>query len=137
MIMSYVTPMMLLYNGFYLFLLSHAVNSNRLIFDPSEAEIHQYILLLTDQCLLVRLWILVKIGKADWPMLERLFLLHALGYRVRVHSVMKIWLHVACYYLLFPLVLYLQYSHVSSYHLKCNAAYTGRGSKCFIHGIWI
>ena len=76
MIMSYVTPMMLLYNGFYLFPLSRAVNSNRLIFDPSEAEIHQYILLLTDQCLLVHLWILVKIGKADWPMLERLSLLH-------------------------------------------------------------
>ena len=76
MIMSYVTPMMLLYKGFYLFPLSRAVNSNRLIFDPSEAEIHQYILLLTDQCLLVRLWILVKIGKADWPMLERLLLLH-------------------------------------------------------------
>ena len=29
-------------NGFYLFPLSCAVNWNRLIFDPSEVEIHQY-----------------------------------------------------------------------------------------------
>ena len=42
MIMFYVTPMIPLYNGFYLFPLSRAVNSNRLIFDPSEVEIHQY-----------------------------------------------------------------------------------------------
>ena len=28
-------------NGFYLFPLSRAVNSNRLIFDPSEVEIRQ------------------------------------------------------------------------------------------------
>ena len=28
-----------LYNGFYLFPLSRAINSNRLIFDPSEVEI--------------------------------------------------------------------------------------------------
>ena len=41
MIMYYVTPMIPLYNGFYLFPLSHAVNSNRLIFDPSEVEVHQ------------------------------------------------------------------------------------------------
>ena len=38
-IMYYVTPMVALYNGFYLFLLSRAVNSNRLIFDPSEVKI--------------------------------------------------------------------------------------------------
>ena len=37
-----VTPMIPPYNGFYLFPLSRAVNSNRLIFDPSEVEIHQY-----------------------------------------------------------------------------------------------
>ena len=43
MIMYYVAPMMPLYNGFYLFPLSRAVNSNRLIFDPSEVEIHQYV----------------------------------------------------------------------------------------------
>ena len=42
MIMYDVSPMIQLYNGFYLFPLSHAVNSNRLIFDPSEVEIHQY-----------------------------------------------------------------------------------------------
>ena len=42
MIMYYVTPMIPLYNGFYLFPLSRAVNSNRLIFDPSEFEIHLY-----------------------------------------------------------------------------------------------
>ena len=42
MIMYDVTPMIPLYNGFYLFPLSRAVNSNRLIFDPSEVEIHQY-----------------------------------------------------------------------------------------------
>ena len=35
--------MILLYNGFYLFPLSRAVNSKRLIFDPSEVEIHQYL----------------------------------------------------------------------------------------------
>ena len=40
MMIYYVTPMMPLYNGFYLFSLSRAVNSNRLIFDPSEVEIH-------------------------------------------------------------------------------------------------
>ena len=44
MILYYVTPMMhvLLYNSFDLFPLSRAVNSHRLIFDPSEVEIHQY-----------------------------------------------------------------------------------------------
>ena len=42
MIMYYVTPMIPPYNGFYLFLLSRPVDSNRLIFDPSEVEIHQY-----------------------------------------------------------------------------------------------
>ena len=41
MIMYYVTPMIRFYNGFYLFTLSRAVNSIRLIFDPSEVEIHQ------------------------------------------------------------------------------------------------
>ena len=41
MIIYYVTPMVPLYNGFYLFPLSRSVNSNRLIFDPSEVEIHQ------------------------------------------------------------------------------------------------
>ena len=43
MIMYYVTHMIPLYNGFYLFPLTHAVNSNRLIFDPSEVEIYQYL----------------------------------------------------------------------------------------------
>ena len=43
MIIYEVTPMKPLYNGFYLFPLSRAVNSNRLIFDPSEVEIHQYL----------------------------------------------------------------------------------------------
>ena len=42
MIMYYVTPLIPLYNGFNLFPLSCAINSNRLIFDPSEVEIHQY-----------------------------------------------------------------------------------------------
>ena len=42
MIMYDVTPMIPLYNGFYLFPLSRAVNSNLLIFDPSEVEIQQY-----------------------------------------------------------------------------------------------
>ena len=42
MIMYNVTPIIPLYNGFYLFSLSRAVNSNRLIFDLSEVEIHQY-----------------------------------------------------------------------------------------------
>ena len=42
MIMYYVTPMIPLYNGFYLFPLSRAVNSNRLIFDPSEFKIGLY-----------------------------------------------------------------------------------------------
>ena len=42
MIMYYVTPLIPLYNGFYMFPLSRAINSNRLIFDPSEVEIHQY-----------------------------------------------------------------------------------------------
>ena len=42
MILYYVTPMIPLYNCFYLFPLSRAVNSNHLIFDPSEVEIHQY-----------------------------------------------------------------------------------------------
>ena len=42
MIRYYVTPKIPLYNGFYLFPLSRAVNSNRLIFNPSEVEIHQY-----------------------------------------------------------------------------------------------
>ena len=40
--MYYETPTIPLYNGFYLFPLPLAVNSNRLIFDPSEVEIHQY-----------------------------------------------------------------------------------------------
>ena len=35
-----------------------------------------YILLLTGQGLLEPMWILVKISKADWSMLERLLLLH-------------------------------------------------------------
>ena len=39
--MYYVTPIIPLDNGFYLFPLSRAVNSNRLIFDPSEVEFHQ------------------------------------------------------------------------------------------------
>ena len=39
MIMYHVTRMLPLYNGFYLFPLSRAVNSNRLIFDPSEVKI--------------------------------------------------------------------------------------------------
>ena len=38
-----VTPLRPLYNGFYLFPLSRAMNSNRQIFDPSEVEIHQYL----------------------------------------------------------------------------------------------
>ena len=42
MIMYYVTPMVPLYNGFYLFPLLRAENTNRLIFDPSEVEIHQF-----------------------------------------------------------------------------------------------
>ena len=48
MIMYYVTPMIhvSLYNGFYLCPLSRAVNMDRLIFDPSEVEIHQYYILL-------------------------------------------------------------------------------------------
>ena len=41
MIIYYVTSMIPLNNGFYLSPLSRAVNSNRLIFDPSEVEIHQ------------------------------------------------------------------------------------------------
>ena len=41
MIMYYVMPMIPLYNGFYLFPLSCAINLNYLIFDPSEVEIHQ------------------------------------------------------------------------------------------------
>ena len=44
MIMNFVTTMISLYNGFYLFHLSRAVNSNRLIFDTSEVEIHQYLI---------------------------------------------------------------------------------------------
>ena len=43
MIMYYVTPMIPLFKGFYLFPLSHAVNSNGLIFDPSEVKIDLYI----------------------------------------------------------------------------------------------
>ena len=42
MIMYYVTPLIPLYNGFYLFPLSRAINSNRLIFDPSEFKIDLY-----------------------------------------------------------------------------------------------
>ena len=38
----YVNTYIPLYNGFYLFPLSRAVNSNRLIFDPSEVKIDQY-----------------------------------------------------------------------------------------------
>ena len=38
----YITLMIPLYNGFYLFPLSRAINSNHLIFDLSEVEIHQY-----------------------------------------------------------------------------------------------
>ena len=38
-IMNYVNTYIPLYNGFYLFPLSRTVNSNRLIFDPSEFEI--------------------------------------------------------------------------------------------------
>ena len=32
-------------------------------------------------------WILVKINKADWSLLERLLLLHVYRYRVRLYSV--------------------------------------------------
>ena len=38
-------------------------------------QTHWYILLLTGHCLLVRMWVLVKIGKADWSILERLLML--------------------------------------------------------------
>ena len=41
-----ITPMIPHDNGFYLFPPSRAVNSNRLIFDPSEVEIHQYQILI-------------------------------------------------------------------------------------------
>ena len=41
MIMYYVTPKIPIYNCFYLFPLSRAINSSRLIFDPSEVETHQ------------------------------------------------------------------------------------------------
>ena len=41
MIIYYVTPMIPIYTGFYLFPLSRAVNSNCLIFNLSEVEIHQ------------------------------------------------------------------------------------------------
>ena len=41
MILYYVTHMVLLYNGFYLFPLSRAANSKSLIFDPSEVKIHK------------------------------------------------------------------------------------------------
>ena len=41
MLIYFVTPMIPIYNGFYLLPLLRAVNSNRLIFDPSEVEIHQ------------------------------------------------------------------------------------------------
>ena len=46
MIMYNATPscMIPLYNGFYLFPLPRAVNSNRLIFYPSKVEIHHYYL---------------------------------------------------------------------------------------------
>ena len=53
MIMYYVTPMIPLYNGFYLFPLSRAVNSNRPIFDPSEFEIRQCHNFLTIKYILV------------------------------------------------------------------------------------
>ena len=43
MIMYYATPMTPLYNATYLFPLSRAVNSNRLLFDPSKVEIDQYL----------------------------------------------------------------------------------------------
>ena len=46
MIKYYVTPMIPLYNGFYLLPLSRAISWNRLIFDPSEVEIHQYLQLI-------------------------------------------------------------------------------------------
>ena len=36
MTMYYLTPMIPLYNGFYLFPLSCAINLNRLIFDPGR-----------------------------------------------------------------------------------------------------
>ena len=49
MIMYYVTPMTQLSNGFYLFPLSRAANSNRLIFDQSEIEFH--LNLFVDDCL--------------------------------------------------------------------------------------
>ena len=39
--MYHVTPMIPIYDGFYLFPPLRAVNSNRLIFDPSDVEIHQ------------------------------------------------------------------------------------------------
>ena len=42
MIIYYVMPMIPLYNGSYLFPLSRSVNLNRLIFDPSEVDTHQY-----------------------------------------------------------------------------------------------
>ena len=38
----HLTPMIPLCNGFYLFPLSRAVNSNSLIFDPSEFKIGLY-----------------------------------------------------------------------------------------------
>ena len=61
------------------------------------------LLLLTGQCLLVRMWSLVKIGKADWSMLERLLLLHVTDIDAHGNDI-----------------------HVSSNHLKRRAAYTGR-----------
>ena len=53
MIMYHVKPMIPLYNGFYLFPLSRAVNLNRLIFDPSEVE-------FTNTCILLALFARIK-----------------------------------------------------------------------------
>ena len=59
------------------------------------------------------MWILVKIGKADWSLLERLLLLHVQRYsQVEQHNEDLI----AC-----------TCSHGSSNHLKRKAAYTGMG----------
>ena len=52
-----------------------------------------------------------KISKADWSMLEWLLLL-------MLHIVMKIWFHVAYFYLWCLLVLYLLYSHVTRNRLN-------------------
>ena len=44
----HLTPMIPLCNGFYLFPLSRAVNSNSLIFDPSEFKIGLYVFIRVD-----------------------------------------------------------------------------------------